>query len=90
MSWFAKEVQRLDYAAKRAERQYNSVDPENRLIAATLEKKWEGALAELQQAQTRLTEAKAQSPDQPPSRQTCVLPLLMWVGVCPKYRKNVP
>ena len=31
----------------RAERQYDSVDPENRLIAATLEKRWEEALAEL-------------------------------------------
>ena len=57
-----QECQRLDYAAKRAERQYHCVDPENRLIAATLEKNWEGALAELEQAQARLNEAKAQSP----------------------------
>lgn len=56
------EVQRLEYAAKRAERQYNCVDPENRLIAATLEKRWEGALAELERAQTRLCEAKAHLP----------------------------
>lgn len=32
-----QEVRRLEYAASRAERQYDSVDPENRLIAATLE-----------------------------------------------------
>ena len=32
-----QEVRRLEYAAKRAERQYDSVDPENRLIASTLE-----------------------------------------------------
>jgi DNA invertase Pin-like site-specific DNA recombinase len=57
-----QEVQRLDYAAKRAERQYNSVDPENRLIAATLEKKWEGALGELEQAQARLSDATSQFP----------------------------
>jgi hypothetical protein len=38
------------------------VDPENRLIAATLEKKWESALAELQQAQEELVESKASSP----------------------------
>jgi DNA invertase Pin-like site-specific DNA recombinase len=57
-----QEVQRLGYAAGRAERQYNSVDPENRLIAATLEKKWEAALEELKQARERLTEALAQSP----------------------------
>jgi len=59
---FEQEVQRLDYAAKRAERQYNCVDPENRLIAATLEKRWEEALAELEQARQRLDQAKAQRP----------------------------
>lgn len=57
-----QEVKRLQYAAARAERQYNNVDPENRLIAATLEKKWESALAEQEQAQTRLTEARARAP----------------------------
>lgn len=57
-----QEVRRLEYAAKRAERQYDSVDPENRLIASTLEKRWEDALAELEQSQTRLAELKARSP----------------------------
>ena len=51
-----QEVQRLEYQAARAERQYNCVDPENRLIAATLENKWEDALTELGQAQARLAE----------------------------------
>jgi DNA invertase Pin-like site-specific DNA recombinase len=57
-----QEVKRLEYAAGRAERQYNSVDPENRLIAATLEKKWESALAEREQSQARLAEAQARAP----------------------------
>ena len=57
-----QELTRLEYAAKRAERQYNSVDPENRLIAATLEKKWENALAELAQAKGRLAETQAKTP----------------------------
>jgi hypothetical protein len=56
------EVTRLEYAAKRAERQYNCVDPENRLIAATLEKKWENALAEWEQAKSRLAETRAKVP----------------------------
>jgi DNA invertase Pin-like site-specific DNA recombinase len=56
------EVVRLQYAAGRAERQYNHVDPENRLIAATLEKKWESALAESEQAKTRLADAEARAP----------------------------
>ena len=53
-----QEVERLAYAARRAERQYDCVDPENRLIAATLEKKWELAMHELQEAQERLADAK--------------------------------
>src|SRR5262249_5785934 len=36
-----QQVQRLRYAAARAERQYQQVDPENRLIAAELERRWE-------------------------------------------------
>ena len=61
-----QEVRALEYAAKPAERQYNSVDPDNRLIAATLEKKWEHALGELEQIRTRLTEAQARCPQEVP------------------------
>jgi hypothetical protein len=61
-SQLEQEVKRLEYAASRAERQYDSVDPENRLIAATLERRWEEALAELDQSRARLAELKAQSP----------------------------
>ena len=57
-----QEVKRLDYAAKRAERQYDNVDPENRLIASTLETRWESALAELEQSKARLAELRAHSP----------------------------
>lgn len=57
-----QEVRRLEFAAKRAERQYDSVDPENRLIAATLEKRWEVALAELERSKARLAEVRLQGP----------------------------
>ena len=53
-----QEVRRLEYAAKRTERQYDSVDPENRLIASTLESRWEAALVELEQSKARLAELK--------------------------------
>src|SRR5262249_20363524 len=59
-------VTRLEYAARRAERPYNAVDPENRLIAATLEKRWEGARAECEQAKAQLAEARAQAPQPVP------------------------
>jgi len=44
-------VERTRLAAERARRQYHAVEPENRLVARTLERAWEEALAE----QTRLT-----------------------------------
>ena len=56
------EVQRLEFAASRAERQYDSVDPENRLIASTLEKKWEEALLEWEAAKSKLSEAETATP----------------------------
>ena len=60
-----QEIVRLEYQAARAERQYNSVDPENRLIAATLEKKWESALVELEQARAQVGEVQETRPSVP-------------------------
>jgi len=57
-----QEVTRLEYAATRSERQYNNVDPENRLIAANLEKKWEHALADLELAKSKLSEIEETKP----------------------------
>ena len=44
-------LQRADYEAQRAERQYNQADPENRLVTASLEKRWEEKLVALQETQ---------------------------------------
>jgi len=38
-------LERARYDAERAERQYQAVEPENRLVARTLEQHWEAALA---------------------------------------------
>lgn len=43
-------VERARYEAERMRRQFNAVEPENRLVARALERQWEQALAE----QTRL------------------------------------
>jgi len=43
------------------ERQCDNVDPEKRLIASTLETRWERALEELEQSKARLAELRAQS-----------------------------
>jgi hypothetical protein len=39
-----KRLQRARYHAELAERRYQAVDPDNRLVAATLERQWEEAL----------------------------------------------
>jgi hypothetical protein len=39
-----QQLERLRYQAALAERQYNQVDPDNRLVAAELEKRWESTL----------------------------------------------
>ncbi|HWB12760.1 MAG TPA: recombinase family protein [Pirellulales bacterium] len=42
-----KRLERARYEADRAERQYQAVEPENRLVARTLEQRWETTLLEL-------------------------------------------
>jgi DNA invertase Pin-like site-specific DNA recombinase len=50
----AQQVERLRYQALLAERQFNRVDPDNRLVASELERRWEVALRELRQAEEAL------------------------------------
>lgn len=46
-----QQVERLRYEATLAERQFNRVDPDNRLVAGELERRWEAALIELRRAE---------------------------------------
>jgi DNA invertase Pin-like site-specific DNA recombinase len=46
-----KRLERARYEAQRAERQYQAVEPENRLVARTLEQRWEAALLELRRVE---------------------------------------
>jgi DNA invertase Pin-like site-specific DNA recombinase len=46
-----QQIERLRYQARLAERQFNQADPDNRLVAAELEKRWETALQEVKQAE---------------------------------------
>jgi DNA invertase Pin-like site-specific DNA recombinase len=46
----ADRLKRAEYEARLAEKRYRSVDPENRLVAAELEKGWEAALRSLAEA----------------------------------------
>ncbi len=44
-------LERARYETERAERQYNAVEPENRVVARTLETRWNEKLQELQQVE---------------------------------------
>jgi len=46
-----QQLERFRYQAALAQRQFTRVDPDNRLVAAELEKRWEAALAELKRAE---------------------------------------
>jgi hypothetical protein len=48
------ELQQARYEASLAERRYAACDPDNRLIAASLEKNWEAALRRVRDCETRL------------------------------------
>lgn len=50
----ALQLKRLRYEADLAQHQYNQVDPDNRLVAAELERRWEAALVALKQAEASL------------------------------------
>lgn len=48
------ELESAEYEADRAYRQYNQVEPENRLVCTQLEAKWNASLAKVQQIKTKL------------------------------------
>jgi hypothetical protein len=55
-------VERAAYEAKRAERRYRAVDPDNRLVARGLEREWEQRLADLAAANEELARRLEQRP----------------------------
>jgi DNA invertase Pin-like site-specific DNA recombinase len=58
-----RQAERADYEAQRAERRYQSVEPENRLVARTLEAEWEQRLSELACAQAELAQREQERPE---------------------------
>jgi DNA invertase Pin-like site-specific DNA recombinase len=53
-----RELQRLHYEANLARRQYDRTDPDNRLVAGELERRWEIALGALHEAEQRTETAR--------------------------------
>ena len=55
------QVERARYEAARAERAYHQCEPENRLVARSLEQRWEAKLAALAEAEAAFTAAHAEA-----------------------------
>ncbi len=58
-------AERAHYAASRAERAFLACEPENRLVARTLETRWETALADAAQAEAELAARHNAQPELP-------------------------
>jgi DNA invertase Pin-like site-specific DNA recombinase len=59
---FETAVERCRYEAERARRRFDACEPENRLVARTLEANWEKALRELERAEADLATQRARRP----------------------------
>ncbi len=57
------ELERAHIGAERARRQFDACEPENRLVARTLEREWEQRLTEVRRAERAQVEVAAQRPD---------------------------
>jgi hypothetical protein len=68
-------LQKARYEASRIERQYQATEPENRLVAAELEKRWNSALTHVAELEQRLEEASAQTPQLTPEQRQQLLNL---------------
>jgi hypothetical protein len=62
-----RQVEQLEYDARRAFEQYDEADPRNRLVAAELERRWNVKLEELERARVSLAELETSY--RPPSAE---------------------
>jgi len=59
---FELAVERSRFEAERAQRQFDAVEPENRLVGRNLERAWEERLAEVHRAEAELAAQRARRP----------------------------
>ncbi|MCP4387230.1 MAG: hypothetical protein GY802_02975 [Gammaproteobacteria bacterium] len=52
-TYWAQQIERVAYQAQRAERQYMATEPENRVVARELERRWELALNDLERVRNQ-------------------------------------
>ena len=84
MGQWRLQVERARYETERSERRYRSVEPENRLVARTLEAEWESRLSKLEAAEAELARRQRQHPGPITDEQrTRLLQVLAAAGVLP-------
>jgi hypothetical protein len=64
-----RDLEAARYAAQRAQKQYDQADPENRLVAAELEKRWNVALQRVRELDTRIGQHDDGQTDVMPPRE---------------------
>ena len=70
MAALTRDLEAARYAARRAQRQYDAADPENRLVTEELERRWNLALQRVRDLERRIGEESSQrSLDLPPVRE---------------------
>ena len=64
-----RDLEAARYGVQRAQKQYDLTDPENRLVAQELERRWNVALQQVTELETRMGSAHSQSepPDTTPA-----------------------
>ena len=63
-----RDLQAARYAAQRAQKQYDAADPENRLVADELERRWNAALIRVEELESRV-DLQSRASDQIPPAQ---------------------
>ncbi|MEM5373491.1 hypothetical protein V4C53_47400, partial [Paraburkholderia azotifigens] len=63
-----RDLQAARYAAQRAQKQYDAADPENRLVADELERRWNDALLRVEEVESRI-EQQTRTSGQTPAAQ---------------------
>jgi DNA invertase Pin-like site-specific DNA recombinase len=59
-----RDLEAARYAAARAQRQYDAADPENRLVADELERRWNHALERVREIESRIAQHVSNCPDE--------------------------
>ncbi len=83
-------LQKARYEASRIERQYQATEPENRLVAAELEKRWNNARAQVAEMERRREEAAIVAPQLTTEQRGHLLTLAMIWSSCGITRTLLP